>query len=77
MNGVAPGLMLQSSGQTEANFRAMHSDNPLRRGVEPRDVVDAIRYLAGARCVTGQMLVIDSGHRFMRLDRDVQFLEEQ
>lgn len=77
VNGVAPGLMLQSSGQTEANFRAMHSDNPLRRGVEPRDVVDAIRYLAGARCVTGQMLVIDSGHRFMRLDRDVQFLEEQ
>lgn len=77
VNGVAPGLMLQSSGQTEANFRVMHSDNPLRRGVEPRDVVDAIRYLAGARCVTGQMLVIDSGHRFMRLDRDVQFLEEQ
>lgn len=77
VNGVAPGLMLQSSGQSEANFRAMHSDNPLRRGVEPRDVVDAIRYLAGARCVTGQTLVIDSGHRFMRLERDVQFLEGQ
>lgn len=77
VNGVAPGLMLQSSGQSEANFRAMHGDNPLRRGVEPRDVVDAIRYLAGARCVTGQTLVIDSGHRFMRLGRDVQFLEEQ
>ena len=77
VNGVAPGLMLQSSGQSEANFRAMHGNNPLRRGVEPNDVVDAIRYLAGARCVTGQTLVIDSGHRFMRLERDVQFLEGQ
>lgn len=77
VNGVAPGLMLQSSGQSDDNFRAMHSDNPLRRGVEPKDVLDAIRYLADARCVTGQTLVIDSGHRFMRLERDVQFLEGQ
>jgi NAD(P)-dependent dehydrogenase (short-subunit alcohol dehydrogenase family) len=77
VNGIAPGLMLQSSGQSNANFRAMHSSNPLRRGVEPQDVLDAIRYLAGARCVTGQTIVIDSGHRFMRLERDVQFLEGQ
>ena len=74
VNGIAPGLMLRSSGQSEENFEAMHANNPLRRGVEARDIADAIRYLAGARCVTGQTLVIDSGHRFMALDRDVQFL---
>jgi NAD(P)-dependent dehydrogenase (short-subunit alcohol dehydrogenase family) len=74
VNAIAPGLMLRSSGQSDANFEAMHSNNPLRRGVEPGDVTDAIRYLAGARCVTGQILVIDSGQRFMALDRDVQFL---
>ena len=66
VNGIAPGLMLRSSGQSEENFEAMHADNPLRRGVEPDDVVGAIRYLIGARCVTGQMLVIDSGQRFWR-----------
>lgn len=77
VNGIAPGLMLRSSGQSDANFQAMHADNPLRRGVEPQDIVDAIRYLAGARCVTGQVIVIDSGHRFMGLDRDVQFLGAQ
>ena len=74
VNGIAPGLMLRSSGQSEENYEAMHADNPLRRGVEAQDVIDAIRYLAGARCVTGQVLVIDSGQRFMALDRDVQFL---
>jgi hypothetical protein len=37
-------------------------------------VTDAIEYLVHARCVTGQTLVIDSGQRFMMLERDVQFL---
>jgi enoyl-[acyl-carrier-protein] reductase (NADH) len=53
----------------------MHANNPLRRGVEAEDVVGALRYFIDARCVTGQVLVIDSGHRFMTLGRDVQFLE--
>jgi NAD(P)-dependent dehydrogenase (short-subunit alcohol dehydrogenase family) len=74
VNGIAPGLMLRSSGQSEENFQAMHSANPLRRGVEPKDVVEALRYLVTARCVTGQIIVIDAGQRFMALDRDVQFL---
>jgi NAD(P)-dependent dehydrogenase (short-subunit alcohol dehydrogenase family) len=77
VNGIAPGLMLQSSGQSEENFEVMHQANPLRRGVEPADLVEAIRYLIGARCVTGQVLVIDSGQRFLGLARDVQFLGEQ
>jgi NAD(P)-dependent dehydrogenase (short-subunit alcohol dehydrogenase family) len=77
VNGIAPALMLQSSGQTEENFEAMHANNPLGRGVEPSDVIGAIRYLIGARCVTGEILVIDSGQRFLGLGRDVQFLEKQ
>ena len=74
VNGIAPGLMLRSSGQSEENFELMHADNPLHRGVEPADVVGAIRYYVGAPCVTGQVIVVDSGHRFLGLDRDVQFL---
>ncbi len=74
VNGIAPGLMLRSSGQSEENFRAMHANNPLRRGVEPEDIVGALRFLIDAPCVTGQVLVIDSGQRFLGLDRDVQFL---
>ena len=74
VNAIAPGLMLQSNGQSSENFDAMHANNPLRRGVEPRDVIDGIDYLVRARCVTGQTLVIDSGQRFMMLERDVQFM---
>lgn len=74
VNAIAPAVMLRSGDQSEENFRAMHVHNPLGRGVEPGDVADAIRYLAAARCVTGQTVVIDSGQRFLGLDRDVQFL---
>jgi len=74
VNGIAPALMLRSSGQSEENFEAMHAANPLSRGVEPTDVVEALRYLIGAGAVTGQVITIDSGQRFLALDRDVQFL---
>lgn len=74
VNGIAPGLMLRSSGQSAENFATMYSWNPLGRGVEPQDIVHAIRYFVDAKCVTGQVLVIDSGQRFMAPERDVQFL---
>lgn len=75
VNGVAPSLMLRSAGQSEENFAAMQRANPLRRGVEPGDVVAALRYLVAAPALTGQVLTIDGGQRFWSLDRDVQFLE--
>jgi len=74
VNGIAPGLMLRSSGQSEENYAAMHAANPLRRGVEPADVCQALLYLIDAGTVSGQVLVLDSGQRFLGLDRDVQFL---
>lgn len=76
VNGIAPALMLQSSGQTEENFERMHSRNPLGRGVEPDHVLAAIRFLAGASTVTGEVIVIDGGQRFDPPGRDVQFLED-
>jgi NAD(P)-dependent dehydrogenase (short-subunit alcohol dehydrogenase family) len=77
VNGLAPALMLRSSGQSEENYQSMHANNPLKRGVEPEDVIAALRYLVDARSVTGQVLTIDSGQRFMGLERDVQFLGPQ
>lgn len=77
VNAIAPALMIQSDGQDSANFEAMHRFNPLRRGVEPDDVVAALRYLIGATAVTGQTITIDGGQRFWALPRDVQYLEKK
>jgi NAD(P)-dependent dehydrogenase (short-subunit alcohol dehydrogenase family) len=76
VNGIAPAVMLRSIGQSEEIFDIMHANNPLRRGVEPADVIGALRYLIGARTVTGEVLVLDSGQGFLQLERDVQFLGE-
>jgi len=76
VNAIAPALMLRSSGQTEENFERVHALNPLHRGVEPEDVVAALRYFISARAVTGETIVIDGGQRFSPPPRDVQFLED-
>jgi len=74
VNAIAPALMLQSQGQDESNFETMHRFNPLARGVEPGDVVGALRYLIGATAMTGEILTLDGGQRFWALPRDVQYL---
>lgn len=76
VNGIAPALMLRSAGQSEENFATMSQANPLRRAVEPDDVVAALRYLIASPAVTGEVLTIDGGQRFWSLERDVQFLEK-
>ena len=75
VNGIAPGLMLRSPGQSEDNFATMHRANPLGRGVDPRDVVTALRYLIASPAVTGEILTIDAGQSYWSPTRDVQFLE--
>lgn len=75
VNAIAPALMLPSGRQGETNFAAVHDLNPLRRGIEVDDIIAALRFLIDSTGMTGQTLVIDGGQRFMRLDRDVQFLE--
>lgn len=75
VNGIAPSLMMRSAGQSEENFHAMHAANPLGQGVVAADVMAAIEYLLVSPAVTGQVLTIDGGQRFLALPRDVQFLE--
>jgi len=75
VNAIAPALMLPSGEQGAANFEEVHDLNPLRRGVEVRDVVAALRFLIDSGGMTGQTLGLDGGQRFMGLTRDVQFLE--
>ena len=75
VNAIAPALMLQSPGQTADNFERAHTFNPLGRGVEPNDVLSALRFLRDSRITTGEVLLLDAGQRFWGLGRDVQYLD--
>ncbi|MEG3124775.1 SDR family oxidoreductase [Sphingomonas sp. GB1N7] len=73
VNAVAPGITLPSGDQSEAEFRAVASENVLRRPVDPADVADAVAFLLDARGLNGQTVFVDCGQRFLKRDRDVMF----
>lgn len=73
--GIAPAVTLVSGPQTRDNFDKVHALNPLRRGIEVDEIVGALRFLVATPTVTGQVITIDGGQRFLGLARDVQFLE--
>jgi NAD(P)-dependent dehydrogenase (short-subunit alcohol dehydrogenase family) len=73
VNAVAPGLTLPSGDQSEADFAAVAAANLLQRPVGADNVAAAVAYLLAARSVTGQILYVDAGQRFVRRDGDVMF----
>ena len=73
VNAVAPAITLVSGTQDAAGFERAHLNNPLRRGVEPRDVARAVLYLLDSPAITGEVLVVDSGQHLRRRGRDVAF----
>jgi NAD(P)-dependent dehydrogenase (short-subunit alcohol dehydrogenase family) len=73
VNAVAPGLTLPSGDQPEDQFSRVASANLLQRPVEAEAVAGGVAYLLGARSVTGQVLYVDCGQRFVRSERDVMF----
>lgn len=71
--GIAPGLTLRSGSQTDARFRRQHTQNPLRVGVEPDDLVRAVRFILATPSYTGATLIVDSGEHLTGRPRDVAF----
>lgn len=61
VNGVAPGAILWAQSEDGATRRAALRATPLHRRGEPDDIAHAVRYLASAKYVTGQIINVDGG----------------
>ena len=61
VNGVGPGPTLPSIHQTPADFAAEAAATLLERPGSPEAVAAAVRWLADADLVTGQMIAVDGG----------------
>lgn len=62
VNGVAPGTVLWAEGPLRAETEALlTARTALGRIGSPSDIAAAVRYLAGARYVTGSVLPVDGG----------------
>lgn len=61
VNGIGPGPVLPSSRQSAEDFARQSAATPLGYGADPEEICDAVRYILGARSVTGQMIALDGG----------------
>jgi NAD(P)-dependent dehydrogenase (short-subunit alcohol dehydrogenase family) len=61
VNAVAPGPTLPSPRQDADAFARQAATLPLGHGPTPKDVADAVVYLAGAVNVTGVTIAVDGG----------------
>jgi NAD(P)-dependent dehydrogenase (short-subunit alcohol dehydrogenase family) len=73
--GIAPSVTLVSGPQSRDNFEKVHKLNALGRGVDVEEIVAALRFIVATPTLTGQVITLDGGQRFLSLPRDVQFLE--
>lgn len=60
VNVISPGPILSTDADQEY-FERMEQRLPLKKTGEPREVIEAVRYLLGATFVTGSELVVDGG----------------
>ena len=61
VNAIGPGPTLPNIFQSAAAFDAEAAALPLGHPIDPDEIGDALRYLIGARSVTGQMIAVDGG----------------
>ncbi len=61
VNAIAPGAVLLPAHFSEADAGRVRERVPLGRIGDPQDVVGAVRFLAGAEYVTGEVVVVDGG----------------
>jgi len=61
VNAVAPGPVLPSPRQSEAEFARQAVSLPLGHGPAPEEIAEAVLFLARARSVTGQTVTVDGG----------------
>ena len=61
VNAIAPGYVLPPEHHSEADIERTRRQIPMGRVGTPEDVADAVRFLARADYVTGQVVVVDGG----------------
>ncbi|MFC3101176.1 SDR family oxidoreductase [Altererythrobacter lauratis] len=71
---LAPGAILPSHDQTDAEAEISHRMNPLARRTGADEIANAALFLATAPLASGQALYIDSGQHLLSQPRDVLYL---
>lgn len=74
---LAPGAILASHDQGEAEAEVSHRLNLIQRRTSAAEVADAAWFLATGPLASGQTLFVDSGQHLLAQPRDVMYLARQ
>ena len=74
---LAPGAILASHEQSEADAERSHRLNLLRRRTTAAEVGEAALFLATGPLASGQTLFVDSGQHLLAQERDVMYLAHE
>lgn len=74
---LAPGAILPSYDQSEAETEVSHRLNLLKRKTAPAEVADACLWLAQGWLASGETLYLDSGQHLLAQPRDVIYLARE
>ncbi len=75
VNAIGPGPTIRGARQSEGHFKDQRGATVLGRGVNPAEICAALRYLAGAPGVTGQLICVDGGQHLAWQTPDVLGVE--
>ncbi|MEP7222046.1 MAG: SDR family oxidoreductase [Novosphingobium sp.] len=75
--GLAPGAMLPSFDQADAEHQVSGRMNLLERLTQPEELADAALFLSQGWLASGETLFVDSGQHLLSQPRDVLYLARQ
>lgn len=65
VNAIAPGPVLPANVSDNTNFESVIESSPLKMQVGLDDIFNALNYLIEGKCITGQILFVDSGQHLL------------
>ena len=74
VNGIAPGITLESGGQGDSSFQKGQKMSPIGKVSSVEDIIKALFFIVNTTSLNGHIITIDGGQRLQKLDRDVAFL---
>jgi len=73
--GIAPGITLPSTHQSQEHFEKAHTQNPLQHGATIEDITRTLMFLIDSPAISGQTILVDSGQHFGGDTRDVLYTD--
>ena len=75
VNGIAPGITLESGNQGEASFIKGKTMSPMGQVSTVEDITRSVLFILNSSSINGNVITIDGGQSLQKLARDVAFID--